>query len=96
MPTSNGGRGGLVVKYRLRGRRAPGSKPDSTEDSPCGACCTPNHTYWPNVLQLVWCVAALFERGRQLKCRPPHLTTAQNYEVGPKIALVLFQNWTLI
>ncbi|GBN68224.1 hypothetical protein AVEN_56125-1 [Araneus ventricosus] len=30
-----GGRGGLVVRSRLWGRRAPGSKPDSTEDLPC-------------------------------------------------------------
>ncbi|GBM81457.1 hypothetical protein AVEN_214213-1 [Araneus ventricosus] len=29
------GRGGLVVRYRLWGQRAPGSKPDSTEDPPC-------------------------------------------------------------
>ncbi|GBM55200.1 hypothetical protein AVEN_182151-1 [Araneus ventricosus] len=29
------GRGGLVVRPRLWGRRAPGSKPDSTEDPPC-------------------------------------------------------------
>ncbi|GBN40809.1 hypothetical protein AVEN_16221-1, partial [Araneus ventricosus] len=28
-------RGSLVVRSRLRGRRAPGSKPDSTEDPPC-------------------------------------------------------------
>ncbi|GBN81358.1 hypothetical protein AVEN_263796-1, partial [Araneus ventricosus] len=27
--------GGLVVRSRLWGRRAPGSKPDSTEDPPC-------------------------------------------------------------
>ncbi|GBM18282.1 hypothetical protein AVEN_224163-1 [Araneus ventricosus] len=29
------GRGGLVEKSRLWGRRAPCSKPDSTEDPPC-------------------------------------------------------------
>ncbi|GBM39364.1 hypothetical protein AVEN_119030-1 [Araneus ventricosus] len=29
------GRGGLVVRSRLWGRRAPGSRPDSTEDPPC-------------------------------------------------------------
>ncbi|GBN81855.1 hypothetical protein AVEN_32179-1 [Araneus ventricosus] len=40
-------RGGLVVKYHLWGRRAPGSKPDSTEEPPCmWARCTPNHTQW--------------------------------------------------
>ncbi|GBN63393.1 hypothetical protein AVEN_115912-1, partial [Araneus ventricosus] len=30
-----GGHGGLVVRPRLWGRRAPGSRPDSTEDPPC-------------------------------------------------------------
>ncbi|GBN41103.1 Relaxin receptor 1 [Araneus ventricosus] len=30
-----GGRGGLVVRSRLWGRRVPGSRPDSTEDPPC-------------------------------------------------------------
>ncbi|GBN76408.1 hypothetical protein AVEN_170013-1, partial [Araneus ventricosus] len=29
------GRGSLVVRSRLWGRRVPGSKPDSTEDPPC-------------------------------------------------------------
>ncbi|GBO12034.1 hypothetical protein AVEN_241308-1 [Araneus ventricosus] len=29
------GFGGLVARSRLWGRRAPGSKPDSTEDPPC-------------------------------------------------------------
>ncbi|GBL98709.1 hypothetical protein AVEN_8613-1 [Araneus ventricosus] len=41
------GRGGLVVRSRLRSRRASGSKSDSTEDPPCmWACCTPNPTPW--------------------------------------------------
>ncbi|GBO22636.1 hypothetical protein AVEN_36230-1, partial [Araneus ventricosus] len=29
------GRGGLVVRSRLWGRRVPSLKPDSTEDPPC-------------------------------------------------------------
>ncbi|GBM99553.1 hypothetical protein AVEN_268915-1 [Araneus ventricosus] len=29
------GRGGLVVRSQLWGRRVPGSRPDSTEDPPC-------------------------------------------------------------
>ncbi|GBM55569.1 hypothetical protein AVEN_74528-1 [Araneus ventricosus] len=29
------GRGGLVVRFRLKDQRVPGSKPDSTEDPPC-------------------------------------------------------------
>ncbi|GBM89339.1 hypothetical protein AVEN_175783-1 [Araneus ventricosus] len=48
------GPGDLVVRSRLRGRRAPGSKPYSTEDRPCmRACCTLNRG--PNFLPLVWC-----------------------------------------
>ncbi|GBN14357.1 hypothetical protein AVEN_36723-1 [Araneus ventricosus] len=33
--TKNRGRGGLMVRSPLWGRRVPGSKPDSTEDPPC-------------------------------------------------------------
>ncbi|GBM56528.1 hypothetical protein AVEN_140597-1 [Araneus ventricosus] len=29
------GRGGLAIRSRSRGRRVPGSKPDSPEDTPC-------------------------------------------------------------
>ncbi|GBM52545.1 hypothetical protein AVEN_130295-1 [Araneus ventricosus] len=32
--TLQGGRGGLEVRFQLRGRWVPGSKPDSTEVSP--------------------------------------------------------------
>ncbi|GBL91448.1 hypothetical protein AVEN_193243-1, partial [Araneus ventricosus] len=31
----HGGRGGVVVRSRLWGRRVPGSYPDSTDDPPC-------------------------------------------------------------
>ncbi|GBL83396.1 hypothetical protein AVEN_110700-1 [Araneus ventricosus] len=43
-----------------------------------------------------WCGAEVWRRGCQLRCRPRHLTEVQNYEVRPKIALVLLQNGTLI
>ncbi|GBL78362.1 hypothetical protein AVEN_42883-1 [Araneus ventricosus] len=43
---------------------------------------------------LVWCGS--LERECQLKCRSRRLTVVQNYKVRSKIALVLFQNWTLI
>ncbi|GBN01439.1 hypothetical protein AVEN_62973-1 [Araneus ventricosus] len=52
-PPFEGG-SGLIAKCRLWGHMLPGSKPDSTEDKPCLACCTLNHTQWPNVLPLVW------------------------------------------
>ncbi|GBM41672.1 hypothetical protein AVEN_46944-1 [Araneus ventricosus] len=41
-------------------------------------------------------VAWKFEGGCQLNCRPRHLTMVQNYEVSPKIALVLLQNGMLL
>ncbi|GBN21770.1 hypothetical protein AVEN_155632-1 [Araneus ventricosus] len=48
------GRGGLVVGYRLRGRRVPGSKPDFTKDPPCMRACQ-IICRAPNALPLVWC-----------------------------------------
>ncbi|GBN87709.1 hypothetical protein AVEN_131809-1 [Araneus ventricosus] len=85
------GRGDLVVRSRLWGRRAPGSRPDSTEDPPCMG---------PVARQIVrsgqtssrWCGVEVWRGGCQLRCRPRHLTAVQNYEVRPKIALVLLQN----
>ncbi|GBM58119.1 hypothetical protein AVEN_164299-1 [Araneus ventricosus] len=39
------GHGGLIVRSLFRGRRLPGSNPDSTEDPPyMKACCTLNQT----------------------------------------------------
>ncbi|GBM73053.1 hypothetical protein AVEN_268530-1 [Araneus ventricosus] len=35
------GHSGLAVRSQFRGRRAPGSKPDSSEDPPCMAPITP-------------------------------------------------------
>ncbi|GBL87933.1 hypothetical protein AVEN_192093-1 [Araneus ventricosus] len=81
------GRGCLMVRSRPRGRRVPGSKPVSTEEQPCTL-----NTSGPNVLPLVRCGS--LERGCQLRCRPRHLTTFQNDEIRPKIALVFLQNWT--
>ncbi|GBO32457.1 hypothetical protein AVEN_274027-1 [Araneus ventricosus] len=59
-----------------------------------GACCTLHHTYWPNVLPLLW--RGILERACQLRCCPRHLSVAQNYEVRPNIAPVLLQSGTLI
>ncbi|GBM27599.1 hypothetical protein AVEN_17647-1, partial [Araneus ventricosus] len=42
---AKGGCSGLVVRPRVRGQRAPGSKPDSSADPSCmWACCSLNHT----------------------------------------------------
>ncbi|GBL89048.1 hypothetical protein AVEN_255191-1 [Araneus ventricosus] len=55
------GCGGLVVSSRLRGRRVPGSKPDSTEEPPCKwVWCTLNPS-GPNFL--VWCGAEVRRGG---------------------------------
>ncbi|GBN64508.1 hypothetical protein AVEN_114426-1 [Araneus ventricosus] len=94
-PSNLWGRGGLVVRFRLWGRRVPGPRPDSTEDPPCMG---------PAARQIIrsgqtssrWCGVEVWRGGCQLRCRPRHLTEVQNYEVRPKIALVLLQNGTLI
>ncbi|GBN36750.1 hypothetical protein AVEN_29507-1 [Araneus ventricosus] len=70
-------------------------RPDSTEDPPCMG---------PAARQIIrsgqtssrWCGVEAWRRGCQLRCRPRHLSAFQNYEVRPKIALVLLQNGTLI
>ncbi|GBM30203.1 hypothetical protein AVEN_165804-1 [Araneus ventricosus] len=50
------GRGGLVARCRLLGRRVPGSKTDSTEDPPCvGSVASLIIRRGPNVLPPVWC-----------------------------------------
>ncbi|GBL74700.1 hypothetical protein AVEN_243582-1 [Araneus ventricosus] len=88
------GGGGLVVRCRLWGWSIPGSKPDSTEQPPCtGPLARQIIRRESNVLSLVWCGS--LERWCQLRCRPRHLTVVQNYDVRPKIALVLLQSGTL-
>ncbi|GBL85469.1 hypothetical protein AVEN_34643-1 [Araneus ventricosus] len=87
--------GGLMVRSRLRCRRVKSSKPDSTEYPPrMGPLAGQIIRRGPNDLPLQWCGS--LERGCQLRFRPRHLTVVQNYEVHPKIALVLLQNLTLI
>ncbi|GBN54413.1 hypothetical protein AVEN_237414-1 [Araneus ventricosus] len=76
--------GDLAVRSRLRSRRVPGSKPDSTED---GLGAPKIIRMGPNVNPLVWC---------QLRLRFRHLTAAQNEEVRPKTALVFLQNKKLM
>ncbi|GBM44623.1 hypothetical protein AVEN_236412-1 [Araneus ventricosus] len=44
----------------------------------------------PNAQRLVLC--GIGEGGRQPRCRPRHVTAAQNFEVRPKIAIMLLQN----
>ncbi|GBN96818.1 hypothetical protein AVEN_243057-1 [Araneus ventricosus] len=87
------GRGGLVVKSRLSGRRVPGSKPDSSDDPPCmGSAAlkiirsgqTPSRR----------CGLKARRGGYQPRCR--HLTAVRNYEVRPKIAIVVLQSGALI
>ncbi|GBM28137.1 hypothetical protein AVEN_224194-1 [Araneus ventricosus] len=89
------GRGGLVVRSRPWGRRAPGSRPDSTEDPPCMGPAA-RYIIRSGQTSSRWCGVEVRRGGCQLRCRPRHLTEVQNYEVRPKIALVLLQNGTLI
>ncbi|GBM49715.1 hypothetical protein AVEN_206215-1 [Araneus ventricosus] len=86
--------GGTAVAW---GPRVPVSKPDSSEyPLYMWAPCTLNLTSWVSVLSMVWC--GTLDTRCQLRCRSRHLSTAQNYEVRPKIerALVLLRNGTLI
>ncbi|GBO35882.1 Dynamin-1, partial [Araneus ventricosus] len=64
------GLSGIAIRFQFRGRRAPGSKPDSPEDLPC-------------LMSPRWCDVEAW-RGYQLRCRPCHLTTVQNDNVRPK------------
>ncbi|GBN42333.1 hypothetical protein AVEN_63132-1, partial [Araneus ventricosus] len=64
------GLSGIAIRFQFRGRRAPGSKPDSPEDPPC-------------LMSPRWCDVEPW-RGYQLRCRPCHLTTVQNDNVRPK------------
>ncbi|GBM18548.1 hypothetical protein AVEN_47940-1 [Araneus ventricosus] len=64
------GLSGIAIRFQFRGRRAPGSKPDSPEDLPC-------------LMSPRWCDVEAW-RGYQLRRRPCHLTTVQNDNVCPK------------
>ncbi|GBL84379.1 hypothetical protein AVEN_117153-1 [Araneus ventricosus] len=67
-------------------------KADSIEESSfSGYGCTLNPLR-PNVLLLVW--HGSFKNGCHVRCCLRHLTTAQNYELRPKMALELLKNGT--
>ncbi|GBN69560.1 hypothetical protein AVEN_211908-1 [Araneus ventricosus] len=86
-------RGGLAVKSGLRGQRVPCLKPGSIEDPPCMWICRKlNHMKEPSFFTLVRCGS--LDRWCQLRVV---LVTGspcpvQNYEVRPKVDLVLPQN----
>ncbi|GBO06198.1 hypothetical protein AVEN_35138-1 [Araneus ventricosus] len=63
-------------KVSTSGRRGPGSKPDSTQKTPCKRVRRTLNPSGQNVLPLVWCGSC--ERGRQPRCRLGHL----NLELG--------------
>ncbi|GBM93021.1 hypothetical protein AVEN_219835-1 [Araneus ventricosus] len=70
-----------------------GSKPDSTEDPCMGLLHTQSYVVAKRPpVGVAW----KFGEGVPAQCRPRHLTVFQNYEVRPKVALVLLQNGTLI
>ncbi|GBL77439.1 hypothetical protein AVEN_41835-1 [Araneus ventricosus] len=68
------------------GWRIPGSKPDSTI---WGPLCAKSHIE-------AKCHPGGVVRELGLRCRPRHLTVDQNYDIRPKITVVLLQNGTLI
>ncbi|GBO22527.1 hypothetical protein AVEN_188117-1 [Araneus ventricosus] len=70
------GRGGLVARSRPPDRRVAGSNPDSTEDPPCMGPAAPQ-IIRSGQTSSHWCGAEIW------RCRPRHLTVAQNYEVRP-------------
>ncbi|GBM11372.1 hypothetical protein AVEN_13594-1 [Araneus ventricosus] len=89
IPHCEVGRGGLVARPRPRDWRVPGSISDFAEDPPCMAS-------YVVAKRLRTGAVRKFGEGRQLRRRHRHLTSVQNHEVRPKIALALLQNGTLI
>ncbi|GBM74306.1 hypothetical protein AVEN_207229-1 [Araneus ventricosus] len=79
---------GLVVWFQPRGRRVPGSKPDSTEEPPCKrAWCMPNPS-GRNVGSL--------ERRLPVQVSPPPSDRGSKLRGPSKIALLLLQNGTFL
>ncbi|GBM57579.1 hypothetical protein AVEN_85446-1 [Araneus ventricosus] len=86
-----GNHGVLVVRSRFRGRRVPGSKPDSTEDPSCmWACCVINHTQGVKRTSR-WRGAEDLRRGMPAQMSSSSSNGGSKCEVGPKIALELLQ-----
>ncbi|GBM80479.1 hypothetical protein AVEN_135177-1 [Araneus ventricosus] len=79
--------GGLVVKSQLRGRRALKIY--------CVWGLLNAKSYVGGQMSSCWCGVEVWSRGCGLRCRPCHLTVAENGEVRLKITLVLLQNRAL-
>ncbi|GBM83949.1 hypothetical protein AVEN_100086-1, partial [Araneus ventricosus] len=87
------GRGGLVV--RSRSPRVPGSKPDSTEDTPCmWARYTLN--YMLEIKRPHAGVARKFGKEMPAQVSPSSFVRGSKLRGRTKLVLVLLQNWTLI
>ncbi|GBO18871.1 hypothetical protein AVEN_164753-1 [Araneus ventricosus] len=95
IPTNIRGRGGLVVRCRLRDRRVPGSKPDSTKDPPCmWTRCMCNHTY--GVKSPPADAMRKFGEGAPAQVSSSSSDCGSKYKVRPKIVLVSLQNGPFI
>ncbi|GBM80851.1 hypothetical protein AVEN_205053-1 [Araneus ventricosus] len=82
------GGGGLVIRCRPQSRGFPGLKLHSTEyPSLIGPASSYIIRKGSNVLPKVW--YGNMEWASSSGCRSRHLITVQNYEVRPKIALIL-------
>ncbi|GBL80362.1 hypothetical protein AVEN_92272-1 [Araneus ventricosus] len=89
-------RSGLVVKSGSRGQSVSGSKPDSTEEPPYKRVWCTSSSSGPTGKCPADGMARMFGEGYQLRCRPRHQSAVENYEVRPKMVLVLLQNGTLV
>ncbi|GFU59355.1 uncharacterized protein TNCV_4198731 [Trichonephila clavipes] len=73
------GRGSEVVKVSDHGWRVMSSSPVLLKTRRVGERCPLNLSRAQTSSR--WCGVAVRRRGCQLRCRPRHLTMAQNYEV---------------
>ncbi|GBM73843.1 hypothetical protein AVEN_100547-1 [Araneus ventricosus] len=90
----NDGRDGPVVRSQLQDRIIPCSQPDSTEGPLyMSTCFILNHA---QCLKLLFAgVVRKFGERVQIRWRPRHPIAVQDYEVTPKIPLLLLQNGSL-
>ncbi|GFW72040.1 uncharacterized protein TNCV_4789281 [Trichonephila clavipes] len=73
------GRGSLVVKVSDRGKHVMSSSPVPLKTSRVWERCTLNLSRAQTSFR--WCGVVVRREGCQLRCRPRHLTMAQNYDV---------------
>ncbi|GBM44634.1 hypothetical protein AVEN_90388-1 [Araneus ventricosus] len=88
------GRGGLMVRPRLWGRRVPASRLDLKIRRALGLL--HSKSYVGDQTSSRWCGVEVWRGVCQLRRRPRRLTTAETDDVHPKIAFAMLQNIALI